>query len=135
MDEQQRKFLFFFFDRLLFAREEYDKIKQNEEERKKSTLLGRRALFYDVLILIFVGGAAVLLIWGISLEETWKQVLIIVGAIIDVLIMLPYYILAFNFSIKQLCLNKRAIGWISLLLPIITTIAVVVCIAIFVQQT
>ena len=135
MDENQRNFLFFFFDRLLFARTKYEEIKQDEEKRKISTSLGRRALFYGVLILIFVGGAAAMLIWGISLEETWKQALIIVGAILIVLIMIPFYILALNLSIKQLCLNKRAIGWISLLLPILTTIAVVVCIAVFVQQT
>ena len=123
MKDDTAKSILFFLDRMIYARDKYDEIKADEEVRKTSTLLGRRALFYDIILLIFVGGAAALAIWGITLESAWKIALFILAGIF-VVAMIPYYILAFNFSIKQLCLNKRPIGWISLLLPIILTVAV-----------
>ena len=130
MDKDTVHSILFIIDRMIEARESYNIIKQNEEERKTSTLLGRRALIYDIILLIFVGGAAGLAIWGITMESGWKIALFILAGIIF-LSMIPFYIIAFNFSIKQLCLNKRAIGWISLLIPILLTIAVAVCITIF----
>ena len=130
MDRNTVISIMFFLDRMIFAREKYDEIKANEEMRKTSTLLGRRALAYDIILLIFVGGAAALAIWGITMESGWKIALFILAGIFF-LAMIPYYVLAFNFSIKQLCLNKRPIGWISLLIPIILTIAVAVSITVF----
>ena len=133
MDEHQVHRILFFLDRLLFARESYELIKADEEERKKSKMLGRRALVYDIIILIFIGGAAALVAWGSGFtdEESWKMLLIVIATVIIFIIMIPYYLLAFSFSIKQLKLNKRAIGWIALLLPILTTIAAGVVIAVF----
>ena len=130
MNKDTAETIFFMIDRMLWARENYDRIKQDEEERKTSTLLGRRALSYDIVLLIFWGGAAALVIWGITMASGWKYVLYIVAALFA-LTMIPFCILALNFSIKQLCLNKRAIGWISLLLPLLILIAAVVCILIF----
>ena len=130
MDRSTGESILFFLDRMIYAREKYDEIKANEEERKTSTLLGVRALVYDIILLIFVVGAAALAIWGITMESGWKIALFILAGILFIA-MIPYYVLAFNFSIKQLCLNKRPIGWISLLLPIILTIAVAVSITVF----
>lgn len=129
MDKATGESALFFLDRIIYARDKYDEIKANEEERKTSTLLGRRALIYDIILLIFVGGAAALTIWGITMDSGWKIALFILAGIL-VVAMIPFYILAFNFSIKQLCLNKRPVGWISLLLPIILTVAVAVSITI-----
>ena len=122
--------ILFFMDRMIYAREKYEELKQDDEKRKTSTLLGRRALIYDIVLLIFIGGAAALTIYGITMESGWKIALFIVAGIVA-LSMIPFYIIALNFSIKQLCLNKRAIGVISLLFPIILTIAVAVSITIF----
>ena len=122
--------ILFFFDKMIYARELYDEIKENEELRKTSTTLGRSALHYSIILLVFVGGAAALTIWGITMESGWKIALFILAGLFF-LSMIPFYILAFNFSIKQLCLNKRPIGWISLLLPIIVTVAAAICIVIF----
>ena len=130
MDKSTVESILFFFDRMIEAREKYDAIKQNEAEREVSTELGRRALIYDIVLLIFVGGAAALAIWGITIDSGWRIALYILAGIIAVA-MIPFYILAFNFSIKQLCLNKRAIGWITLLIPILLTIAVAICIVAF----
>ena len=130
MKKDTTESMLFFLDRIIYAREKYDELKANEEERKTSTLLGRRALIYDIILLIFVGGAAAFTIWGITIESGWKIALFILSVILF-LAMIPFYILAFSFSIKQLCLNKRPIGWISLLLPILLTIAVAVSITVF----
>ena len=122
--------ILFFMDRMIFARECYDRLKQDPAERKTNTVLGARALIYDLILLSFVGGAAALACWGITMASGWKIAIFILAGIIF-LAMIPFYILAFNFSIKQLCLNKRAVGWISLHIPILLTIAAAVCITIF----
>ena len=124
MDKDTTISILFFLDRMIYAREKYNEIK-NSGERRTSTLLGRRALVYDVILLIFVGGAAALAIWGITLESGWKIALFILAGILFVA-MIPFYVLALNFSVKQLCLNKRPIGWIALLLPLMLTVAVAV---------
>ena len=131
MNKDTADTIFFLIDRMLYARENYDRIKQDAELRKTSTLLGRRALIYDIILLIFVGGAAALTIWGITMESGWKIAVFILAGLV-VIAMIPFYILALNFSIKQLCLNKRAIGWISLLLPILLTVGAVISIVIFI---
>ena len=130
MDKDTAHSILFIIDRMIEAREKYELIKQDPEERKTSTLLGRRALVYDIILLIFVGGAAALTIWGLTMDSAWKIALFILAGLIAVS-MIPFYIIALNFSIKQLCLNKRAIGWISLLLPILIAIAAAVSIVIF----
>ena len=94
-------------------------------------MLGRRALVYDIILLIFIGGMAALIAWGSTLEESWKMLLIMLASVVVFILMIPYYILAFSFSIKQLKLNRRAIGWIALILPILITIAAVVIIVVF----
>lgn len=130
MNKDTADTIFFLIDRMIYARENFDRIKQDEQERKTSVLLGKRALLYDVILLIFIGGAAALTIWGITMDSGWKYVLYVVAALFAAA-MIPFYMLAFNFSIKQLRLNKRAIGWISLMLPLLITAAAAICIVIF----
>lgn len=122
MDKNVIDSILFVFEKLVFAREAYDSLKQNEVERPRNTDLGKRALFYDMILLIFMGGATALTIWGITMQSGWKIALFIVAGLVAIA-MIQFYIVALNFAIKQLCLNKRAIGWISLLLPILITIA------------
>ena len=122
--------ILFFLDRMIEARETYNILKNDEKAREKTTKLGNRALVYGIVLLIFIGGAAALTIWGITMESGWKIALFIIAGLVAIS-MIPFYILAFNFSIKQLCLNKRPIGWISLLFPILLTIAVAIAITAF----
>lgn len=131
MDRNTKRSMLFFFDRMLYARVKYNEIKQNDELRKTSTLLGRRALVYDIVLLIFLGCAAALAIWGVTIESGWK-ILLFILAILLFITMIPYYVLAFNFSVKQLRLNKRPIGWISLLLPLMLTVAIAVIITVII---
>ena len=130
MDKNTADSIFFFIDRMIEAREKYDQLKQDENERKTSTALGKRALYYGIILLIFIGGATALTIWGITMESWWKYVLYVVSALFA-LSMIPFYIIVLSFSTKQLRLNKRPIGWITLLLPLLITIAAAVCITIF----
>ena len=122
MDKNAIDSILFVFEKLVYARAAYDSLKQNEVERPRNTDLGKRALFYDMILLIFMGGATALTIWGITMQSGWKIALFIVAGLVAIA-MIQFYIVALNFAIKQLCLNKRAIGWISLLLPILITIA------------
>ena len=130
MDKNTVDQILFILDKLIYAREKFEEIKQNEEERKTSTLLGKRALVYDIILLIVVGGAAALTVWGITMESGWRIVLFILAGIVFVS-MIPFYIVSLSFSTKQLRLNKRAIGWIALFLPLLITIAAAAVITIF----
>ena len=129
MDKETGKTILFFIDRMIYARETFNELRENEQERQTSTLLGKKALIYDIILLIFLGGAVALVIWGLSLSTGWQVFMIIVAAIIS-LAMIPYFILALNFSIKQLRLNKRPIGFVALILPILLIVAVVVVVLI-----
>lgn len=130
MTRRDWNYIFFFIDRFAMARNDYNRIKADDELRKTSTLLGKRAIVYNIIMLIFMGGAAGLAIFGLSLTGI-ATILCIAGAVILYVAMLPYLILSLNLAIKQLCLNKRAIGWIMLILPLLITIGSVVAVIIF----
>lgn len=130
MTNRDWNYIFFFIDRFAMARSDYNRIKADDELRKTSTLLGKRAIVYNIIMLVFMGGAAGLAIFGFTLTGL-ATILCIAGAVILYVAMLPYLILSLNLAIKQLCLNKRAIGWIMLILPLLITIGSVVAVIIF----
>lgn len=129
MTRRDWNYIFFFIDRFAMARNDYNRIKADEELRKTSTLLGKRAIVYNIIMLIFMGGAAGLAIFGLTLTGI-ATILCIAGAVILYVAMLPYLILSLNLAIKQLCLNKKAIGWVMLILPLLITIGSVVAVII-----
>lgn len=129
MTRRDWNYIFFFIDRFAMARNDYNRIKADEELRKTSTLLGKRAIVYNIIMLIFMGGAAGLAIFGLTLTGL-ATILCIAGAVILYVAMLPYLVLSLNLAIKQLCLNKKAIGWVMLILPLLITIGSVVAVII-----
>lgn len=129
MTRRDWNYIFFFIDRFAMARNDYNRIKADEELRKTSTLLGKRAIVYNIIMLIFMGGAAGLAIFGLTLSGL-ATILCIAGAVILYVAMLPYLVLSLNLAIKQLCLNKKAIGWVMLILPLLITIGSVVAVII-----
>lgn len=131
MDRRNAKMKMYFWDRMIDARIRFNELKKDDEARKVTTEMGKKALIYNIVLLIFLGAATALVIWGVTIEATWRIALFVAAGILAVA-MIPYFILVFNFSIKQLCLNKRAIGWVSLIMPFVITIAVAVAIAIVV---
>lgn len=129
MTRRDWNYIFFFIDRFAMARNDYNRIKADDELRKTSTLLGKRAIVYNIIMLVFMGGAAGLAIFGLTLTGL-ATILCIAGAVILYVSMLPYLVLSLNLAIKQLCLNKKAIGWVMLILPLLITIGSVVAVII-----
>lgn len=133
MSARNANLFLFLLDRLLTIRMTYNDIKSNEETRKASTVLGKRALIYEIIFIVLVGGGAALVTVGLSILETiaffWGIFVVILGGAL-MLTSIIYFILALNCAIKQLCLNRRAIGWITLFLPFAAVAAAVVCILI-----
>lgn len=129
MTRRDWNYIFFFIDRFAMARNDYNRIKADDELKKTSTLLGKRAIVYNIIMLIFMGGAAGLAIFGLTLSGL-ATILCIAGAVILYVSMLPYLVLSLNLAIKQLCLNKKAIGWVMLILPLLITIGSVVAVII-----
>lgn len=129
MNKNTTESILFFIDRMIQAREMYEDIKQNDEIRQTNTALGTRALIYDAILLLIWGGAAALTIWGITMESGWRIALYIVAGLLA-LTAIPFFVIAMSFSTKQMRLNKRPIGWISLILSIVILVASVVSIVV-----
>lgn len=120
MSKNQHFFLFF-LDKLLDARLAYHDIKNNEEARKTSGLLGKRAIIYDILFILFAAGGAACFVFGGSFLDSgaiFLGIILMILAVALLVMALIYVVLALNCAVKQLCLNRRAIGWISLILPL-----------------
>lgn len=112
----------FILTKFVDTREVYNNLKNDPEERKVTTYMGKRALLYSLLFaLLFIGGPS-LTIWCassfISESPVLGIVLLITGVVVALygLILIPIIL---NYIIKQLILNRRAIGWIALILFLI----------------
>ena len=106
----------------------YNNLKNDEYARKETTLLGKRALRHILTFLLF---------WGLAIFSIFKvfeyarsyQILMMILFIVIAIYLVAYGILflplALNLTIKQLKLNKRAIGWIDLTLFILAIIGLI----------
>lgn len=126
----------FLLSKFADTREIYNNLKKDPEERKVTTYMGRHALLYIILFaVLFIGGPS-LTIWCassfISEHVLWGVILLILGIVIALygLILIPIIL---NYTIKQLVLNKRAIGWIALILFLVV-IAVGVAAFVYIAQ-
>ncbi|MBO4936885.1 MAG: hypothetical protein J6C90_01010 [Clostridia bacterium] len=110
------------------ARIAYNNAKKDENIRKTTTAFGKRALVYIITFAVLSLGGIALIWWGVDgfvnalIFNIFK---IILGGymVLYSLILLP---LALNLVIKQMKLNKKPIGWISLVLLILSVVAVIV---------
>lgn len=126
----------FIATKFLDTREIYNNLKNDPEERKVTTYLGKRALLYSILFaIIFIGGPS-LTIWcatSFLSEHVFLGILILLAGIIIAIYGLILIPIILNYTIKQLILNRRAIGWIALFLFLII-IAVGVAAFVFIAQ-
>ena len=126
--------LFRCFSVFIDLRSLYEDIKKNPEAKKISTVMGKKALVYWAVSLVCILLTGGLVIWGSSMLKTALIVfgiIIIIAAVILAIYAVGYFLISLNATIKQLCLNHRAIGWIVLSLLILTlaaTTAVVILI-------
>ncbi|MDE7296243.1 MAG: hypothetical protein K2N84_03155 [Clostridia bacterium] len=120
-------------EKMVDIRVKYKEIKNNEEERPKSTVMGKSAIMYNIIFLILIACGVAVLIAGIGLLGTigilFGIILAFAGAVF-ILVSFVYLLLALNCAIKQLILNKRAIGWVSLTITLLIIVAAVVAVAI-----
>ena len=120
-------------EKMVDIRVKYKEIKNNEEERPKSTYMGKSAIMYNIIFLILIACGVAILIAGIGLLGTigiiFGIILAFAGAVF-ILFSFVYLLLALNCAIKQLILNKRAIGWVSLTITLLIIVAAVVAVAI-----
>ncbi len=120
-------------EKMVDIRMKYREIKNNAEERPKSTVMGRTAIQYNIVFLICVTCGVGLLIVGASLLDSigviFGIIIAFAGAVFT-LVSFVYLLLALNCAIKQMILNKRAIGWVSLVLTLLILTAAIVAVAI-----
>lgn len=120
-------------EKMLDIRLQYSEIRQDEAQRPTSTVMGRHAIKYLIVFAISVVCGVAILAFGIPLLDTigilFGIFIIITGALLLIYSLSPL-LLALNCSIKQLKLNKRPIGWVTLTITLIILTAAIVTLAI-----
>lgn len=132
MDDRHWR-LFFFLDRLVDQREAYENIKHNDEERKNSTYMGKLAIKHNIvyfILMLIITGLAIGAYAFFMKSGIWQGILMIIVAVVCVPYAIIYAMLALNCDIKQMVLNKKPIGWVSLLFTFLIFIAAVVAVVI-----
>lgn len=121
------KILFHGFSTFLDLRTLYNDIKNNPEAKKTSTVLGKKAIGFWIGFILSLAAGGGLIFWGISM---FQSIYIIFGIILLVAgvsiagYSLLFLVVSINATIKQLCLNRKVVGWVALSLHIITIIAI-----------
>ena len=111
------------------SRSMYDNLKNNDYARPRTTILGVRALRHLLCFSICMTITLLLLHSMFDSIQKGAVVMIIlklVGAIYTGMYSLLFLPLAINLTVKQLKLNKRAIGKICLALLILIVLAFIV---------
>lgn len=119
--------------KMVDIRLKYSEIKNNEVERKNSIAMGKTAIMYNIVFLISIACGIAILLFGISLLDSigilFGIIITLMGAVF-ILYSFSFLLLALNCAIKQLILNKRAIGWVSLTITLLIIVAAVVAVVI-----
>lgn len=127
--------IFFFLDSIVEHRDAYDRIKSNDEERKTSKELGLKAVKYNITYFILTAiftlcAILTYLFFGGIVAGWWKGIITLLFAIAALPYMPIYFILALNCDIKQMKLNKLAIGWVSLMFTLLILVAAIVAVVV-----
>lgn len=123
------RLLFRCFSSFLDLRVLYNDIKNNPEAKKTSTVLGKKAILYWVGFILTLALGGGLIFWGSTMLNSALAIfgiVIMVAGIGTAFYALMFFIISLNATIKQLCLNRKATGWVALSLLILTIVAVVV---------
>ena len=113
----------------------YNNLKKEEFARKRTTLLGKRAFRHIFTFALFITVAILSFKWMMACVMKLEIFNMIIGLVLGVytiaygILFLP---LAFNLTIKQLKLNKKAIGWIDLILLLLVLVGAV-CLILFLK--
>lgn len=111
-----------FFSKLADIRLTYGQLKADEENRNSSTALGGRAIFYDVLYAIFMTFGVLGVVFGLRILNDTSVIvglLVLIFGIAFVAGSVLQIILALFCAFYQLRLNKRAIGWVTLVISVL----------------
>lgn len=125
--------LFAILGNFIEARDEYNKIKQSEDISLESKVFGKKSIKCSIIGTVLFCLAIACVIWGFSLLWSTSFIFGIVLIALGVgLVFYPavYLILSLNYLIKQLCLNKKAVGFVSLAIFIVS-ICIIVLFAIY----
>lgn len=122
------KWMWKFFESFLNAKDEYKGIKSSEE-RTTSSKFGVKSILYSVLFLVLVSSGLALGYWSLTMFDSLAiifGIILLITAIGLLFYSVTYLILALVTCIMQLCINRRASGWIALSIILLIVSAVVV---------
>jgi len=104
----------------------YHRLKAEDYARERTTLLGRRGLRHILSFMLFVSVAVAAFVmcfkWGAQ-GKIFLMILAIIPGVYATAYSILFLPLALNLTIKQLRLNKKAIGYINVALLILVLIA------------
>ncbi len=106
----------------------YHAIKANEEEAKNSKYFGLQAVKNNIILFILTAltiGMTIGAIVFFKASGIWQGILMIIVAIASFPFMIIYIVFALNCDIKQMTLNKKPIGLVSLLFTLLIIAAAI----------
>lgn len=113
------------------ARMIYTNLKNNPVYKDKSTGLARRALANLAYFVVFAGcgvGSLALAMYGFSGSIIFKIIFFVAVAIFFILAAIVSLPKTISYTVKQLKLNKRSLGYVALGLLLLSIVAVVVAV-------
>lgn len=120
--------LFFFIDRMIDMSDAYQAVKANEEEAKNSKYFGLQAVKYNITLFFLTAltiGLGIGAIYFFMSSGIWQGILMILVAVASLPFMVIYIVFALNCDIKQMTLNKKPIGWVSLMFTLLIVAAAI----------
>lgn len=122
------KWMWKFVDSFLNVKNEYKGIKSSEN-RVSSSKFGVKSILYSLLFLVLVSGGLALGAWSLTMFDSIAiifGIILLITAIGLLFYSVTYFILAVVACVLQLILNRRAVGWIALLIILLIVSTVVV---------
>lgn len=111
---------------------DYKALKADAEKRAVSGLFGRRAIYNTIGVILLLAAAIGFAALGFAALDTEGFVMTIVAVVAlaagaaAVVIAIVYEIIALVCACRQIRLNKRAIGLVSLIVNLVLVVAVII---------
>ncbi len=120
------KFLDYFID----ARVAYNNAKSKPEIKENTVAFATRAILYTLLYAGLCFGGLVLVVYGIT-NLVYAFFIALLALFLGIYLIgygFPFIFISLNLVIKQLCLNKKFLGWLALILYMVAFIGLIVAI-------
>ncbi|MBE5735113.1 MAG: hypothetical protein E7361_01540 [Clostridiales bacterium] len=119
-----------FIDYFIEARIAYNNAKSNPEIKNNTVAFAKRAILYIILYAGLCFGGLALFVYGFN-NIPFAFFLALLALVVGIYLFLygfPFIFISLNLVIKQLCLNKKFLGWLALVLYLVAFFGLIIAI-------